>query len=96
MKFEWDEDKEKANREKHGIDFSVAALVFDDDYRIEAYDDMHSVFEDRYLTIGRVSDTVIIIAVAYTEREDAIRIISARIADKREEREYYERKGYRS
>ena len=93
MKFEWDDNKEKSNIDKHGIDFTTAALVFNDSNRIEAYDDEHSMFEDRYRTIGRIADTVIIVAVSYTERLDAIRIISARIADKREEREYYERKG---
>ena len=93
VKFEWDESKEKTNIGKHGIDFTTAALVFNDINRIEAYDVEHSIFEDRYRTIGRIADTVIIVAVSYTERLDAIRIISARIADKREEREYYDRKG---
>ena len=41
MQFDWDDEKEKSNIEKHGIDFSTAALVFGDTNRIEKYDDLH-------------------------------------------------------
>ena len=89
MLFEWDSEKEKANIKKHGLDFSTAALVFGDDNRIEWYDARHSEIEDRYITIGAISGTIIIIVLVYTERSDAIRIISARKANEREERKYY-------
>ena len=46
MKFEWDDHKEQINIQKHGIDFSTAALVFNDIYRIETYDSLHSDIED--------------------------------------------------
>ncbi|MCM1251275.1 MAG: BrnT family toxin [Clostridium sp.] len=55
MTFEYDEDKNKANIEKHGISFRSAARVFFDYDRIEFYDEENSVFEDRYDTIGDVS-----------------------------------------
>ena len=54
MKFEWDEDKNKLNYKKHGIDFETAMLVFNDLQRIEIYDVEHSINEDRYNTIGMV------------------------------------------
>ena len=81
MKFEWDEEKNKINFQKHGIDFETAMLVFNDMQRIEIYDLEHSFDEDRYNTIGMVND---VIFVVYTERKDNIRLISARIATKTE------------
>ena len=94
MLFEWDDAKEQINISKHWIDFSTAALVFSDDSRIEKYDDAHSDDEDRYITIGQVQGTMIIVMVVYTEREEAIRIISARRATKREEEAYYNAEDY--
>jgi uncharacterized DUF497 family protein len=90
MIFEWDEEKNKANVKKHGIDFETAAHVFKDKNRIEYYDIEHSVFEDRYITIGEIDEVLIVILVVYTERSDAIRIISARKATKQERRAYYD------
>ncbi len=94
MLFEWDENKEAINIEKHNIDFSTAALVFNDENRIEKYDFKHSIFEDRYITIGNICGTTVIVSVVYSPRMDAIRIISARIANTREEEEYYGKKEY--
>lgn len=89
MQFEWDEEKERINISKHGIDFSTAALVFGDNDRIEKYDDLHSAEEDRYITIGSINGMTVVVMVVYTEREEAIRIISARLATKREKEAYY-------
>ena len=89
MQFEWDEDKAALNLKKHGISFQDAALVFNDENRIEMYDAAHSVYEDRYNTIGRVDE---VLFVVYTERRALTRIISARIATPRERRMYYDRK----
>ncbi|SDB12733.1 BrnT family toxin [Butyrivibrio sp. INlla16] len=86
MDFEWDEEKEQKNIIKHGIDFSTAALVFGDDDRIEFYDEEHSLYEDRYITIGLVDD---VLTVVYTMRTDTYRIISARLATRAEQEEYY-------
>ena len=90
MDFEWDDSKEKKNIAKHGIDFSTALLVFGDDNRIEMYDKKHSELEDRFITIGAVGGLVTVLCVVYTERKNAIRIISARCATNREKEVYYE------
>ena len=89
MKFEWDDHKEQINIQKHGIDFSTAALVFNDIYRIETYDSLHSDIENRYITIGQINSITLIVMVVYTERTDVIRIISARLATTREKEAYY-------
>ncbi len=90
MQFEWDDQKDKINLAKHGIDFSTAALVFQDENRIELYDEAHSTTEDRYITIGQINGVAVIVMVVYTERDHAIRLISARRATKQEGRMYYE------
>lgn len=87
MEFEWDEIKNEKNKRNHGISFETAAFVFNDVNRIEIYDALHSkINEDRYITIGKVRK---ILYVVYTEREDKIRIISARLAEKKEKEIYY-------
>ena len=83
---EWDEEKEKINITKHGLDFTTAAKVFDDITRLEYYDKLHSIDEDRYIVIGLVHK---VLFVVYTEREDCTRIISARKATKAERSVYY-------
>ena len=88
LKFEWDENKERINIEKHGIDFSTAALVFGDNSRLEKYDNAHSTLEERYITIGQIGQALVIVVV-YTERGDAIRVISARFATRHEKEAYY-------
>ena len=88
MLFEWDEEKERSNFKKHRIHFETAKLVFNDENRIELYDEAHSGEEDRYNTIGMVDR---VLFVVYTERRNNIRIISARIATPRERSLYYDR-----
>jgi uncharacterized DUF497 family protein len=85
MYFEWDPEKDKQNREIHGISFSTAKFVFNDAERWERYDSSHSEEEDRWQTIGLVDK---VLFVAYTERGEAIRFISARKADENERRIY--------
>ena len=65
MIFEWDDSKERINITKHGIDFSTAAHVFQDENRIEFYDEAHSEYEDRYITIGQINGVAIIVMVVY-------------------------------
>lgn len=84
--FEWDEDKNIINKQKHKISFETALHVFDDPDYIEIYDFEHSKDEDRYIAIGRVGD---ILFVVFTERGDNIRMISARLATDVERRLYY-------
>lgn len=86
IKFEWHENKNFLNREKHGIDFETAAYVFKDKYYIEMYDFEHSINEDRYIAIGMVDD---LLFVVFTERGERIRLISARLATNSERRLYF-------
>ena len=89
MIFEWDENKNKLNKKKHGISFEVAVRVFLDDRRIEKIDFAHSTVEEERLNIiGRVEHLIILFVVT-AERSGKIRIISARRAEKKEEEEYY-------
>ncbi len=89
MIFEWDEKKNVANIQKHGFGFETAIHVFSDENRIEYYDEWHSDEEDRFITIGMVDNILMVIMVVYTERKDAIRLISARKATKKEKEDYY-------
>lgn len=86
-KFEWDEEKAEINFRKHKVRFETAAEVFLDENYIENYDGLHSDNEDRYKIVGEVEKILVVI---YTERGERNRIISARRADKDEEKEYYE------
>ncbi len=83
---EWDDTKNQTNIRKYGISFETAALVFADEERIEYYDRLHSVNEDRYVVIGCVQG---ILYVVYTMRGEAARLISARLATPTERRIYY-------
>lgn len=85
LQFEWDEEKNKFNLQKHGIDFSMAQYVFADPCYIELYDAAHGSEEDRYKIIGMVGKLLVVIT---PYREDAIRIISAREADMNERKIY--------
>ena len=84
--FEWDEKKNKLNQKLHGITFEDAKFVFNDPFRVILPDLYHSEKEERWLVIGIVSR---ILFVVFTERgENIIRIISARVGTKAEERLY--------
>lgn len=86
LQFEWDENKNQRNFQKHGIRFSSAAKVFDDPDRIDIYDTRHSHEEDRYITIGMTQK---VLFVVYTQRVNHVRIISARLATKWEQEVYW-------
>ena len=87
MNFEWDEQKNRVNIQKHGVDFADAAELFGSPMLI-ALDDREDYGETRWIGLGMVKTRVLV--VAYTERdEDTIRIISLRKA-LRHERERYE------
>ena len=92
--FLWDDEKARINRMKHGIRFETAALVFDDDFRMEIPDWSHSLDEERFITIGSAGDVLLVLFVVYTAREDGIRLISARKATKKERELYYAGKDY--
>lgn len=86
--FEWDEAKAGVNLAKHGVTFDEAKTVFDDPLYVDFYDPEHSVDEHRYIIIGESQHGRLLI-VAYTERDEVTRLISAREVTSTE-REAYE------
>jgi uncharacterized DUF497 family protein len=88
MEFEWDERKNQINQNKHRLSFEEAAEIFR--YPMyEMVDNRTDYGETRYIGIGR-NNQMVIITVVYTEREEVIRIISARRATNNEQILYYE------
>jgi len=88
LKFEWDENKAKINKRKHGITFEEATTAFADELSITIDDPLHSEDEDRLILIGK-SQYFNTLVVVHVERKDILRIISARKATKKE-RKFYE------
>jgi len=84
--FEWDDAKAEANRRKHKINFRAASRVFDDPLVLIEQDLAEDYGEDRFLAIGRVEG--LLMTVAFTERGERVRIISARKASNDEKRTY--------
>ena len=87
MEFEWDPDKAARNLAKHGVSFHEAGTVFGDPLAISYYDPNHSADEDRYLTFGHSSSARLLV-VSHTDRGKKTRIISARLATRKERRQY--------
>jgi uncharacterized DUF497 family protein len=85
--FEWDADKARENERKHGVTFVQASEVFHDDHSSSVEDPDHSAGEKRYLIFG-MSKQGTYLVVSYTERDDRIRLISARLMTSRERRAY--------
>ena len=83
--FEWDKDKAKINLRKHDISFNEAKTVFEDTYSLTLDDPTHSILEDRFLTIGYSSQNRLLLVV-HAERQENIRIISARRVTKHEKK----------
>ena len=96
LRFEWDRKKDAINQRKHGIAFTTAKKAFYDESRIDIPDEMHSISENRRITIGKADK---VLFVVYTERSydigNTIRLISARRANEEERRFYYEQPGFR-
>ena len=90
-RFEWDEDKAERNLRLHGVAFPEAVKVFDDAIAIEEYDAEHSTKDEaRYTRIGMSSTRLLF--VVFTVREERMRIIHARKADRIMERLYAKQK----
>ena len=87
MEFEWNEQKAKANLAKHEISFEEAQTVFDDPLYLIFADIDHSIEEKRFITMG-ASNKSRLLVVAFTDRETATRIISARKATASERKIY--------
>ena len=88
FKFEWDENKNKNNIRKHKVSFQEARTVFTS-HELTKKDDLHSQDEQRYKTIGYSTRSRLLVVI-HTDREDVIRIISARKANTLETENYYE------
>jgi uncharacterized protein len=87
MRFEWDPEEAWRNIAKHGVSFEEAATAFGDPLSITRFDPDHSHDEDRYLLLGATYAGRLVV-VAHTDDADGIRIISARLATRRERRTY--------
>jgi len=87
MSYEWDEQKRQINVKKHGVDFIDVPELFDGDVVIIP-DERFDYGENRFIVIGVLKSQVLV--VAYTERGDNIRIISARKATKNEQIYYFQ------
>lgn len=83
MRFTWDARKAELNLKKHGISFEAATTVFRDVFSATGYDPDHSIGEDRFVTFG-VSNTGQLLVVSHLDDGDLIRIISARLATRKE------------
>lgn len=92
MDFEWDEDKRRANQEKHGIDFFDARTIWAGQVLDPAAQrDVEG--EARPTALGVIGEDEIIIAVVYTVRDGILRLISARRARRDERKDYQDRFG---
>lgn len=85
MLFEWDENKARTNRAKHGVDFAIAPS-FDFANAVIGLDDSEDFGEDRLVAIGLIEVGVYV--MVYVERSDAIRVISLRKATRQEITDY--------
>ena len=86
MDYEWDETKSRQTLESRGFDFTFAARVFDDEWRLERIDRRRAYGEDRHQAIGAIDGETYF--VVFTRRPTATRIISARRAHDHEDRAY--------
>jgi len=87
LQFEWDSRKAQSNKRKHRVTFEEASTTFGEILSITIPDPAHSIGEDRFITIGTSANNNLIVVV-HTDRDDIIRIISARKATASERRQY--------
>ena len=89
MEFEWDEQKNAINVRKHGVSFEEAVTALSDSLSDTFDDPDHSAEENRFITVG-TSEKGRLLIVAHTDRDDRIRLISARELSRQERRSYEE------
>ena len=89
--FEWDETKNRINKEKHGVSFEEAKTVFFDEEALLEYDESHSDEEDRFRLLGSSSKGNILLVVHCIRKGSIIRIISSRRANLSEIKNYERR-----
>jgi len=87
LNFEWDEEKNRRNKAKHGISFEEAKVVFSDRFLWEILDERFDYREERVLSVGMTGQGLLV--VVNTQRGDNCRIVSARRATRQETDEYF-------
>ncbi len=92
MRFEWHDAKAEANLRLHGVSFDLAKTAFRDTHAIEWIDEREDYVEQRFVMLG-MANGGLLLYIAYTEREEAIRMISARRVTQYEEDEYFRLNG---
>ncbi|OGQ08354.1 MAG: hypothetical protein A3G32_03925 [Deltaproteobacteria bacterium RIFCSPLOWO2_12_FULL_40_28] len=91
IEFFWDEAKNKANQKKHGVSFEEAQSVFADEKARLLHDVDHSAEEDRFILLGiSIKLKLLVVCHCYREKDHLIRIISARKATLKEQKQYEE------
>lgn len=86
MDYEWDEAKREANLAKHGLDFILAPLIHEADFKLT----IHSPRDDesRWVDVAEVADETLVLTLVYTRRRHVIRVISLRRANRKEHQLY--------
>ncbi len=93
IKFEWNSTKAASNKKKHDVSFEEAQSVFYDEHAIQFYDPEHSKSEDRFILLGiSFKLNTLVVCHCFRREETIVRIISARKADKEEERDYWSKR----
>ena len=91
MIYEWNSAKAEQNLKKHGVSFDEASSVFKDPFALTIPDADHSLDEPRSVTMGMTSKQRLVVVV-HTDRGEAVRLISAREATRKERHDYQEAK----
>jgi uncharacterized protein len=87
VRFEWDRGKAEGNLEKHAVSFEEAITIFYEPLATSFPDPEHSLEESRFITFG-YSTRGRLLVVSHTDRGDAVRVISARVATPKERKRY--------
>jgi uncharacterized protein len=91
--FEWDPAKARANLKKHGVSFEAAVAIFHDPHALSVFDVGHDDDEERWVTLG-IAEQGRVLLVIHTfrempsDQEITVRVISARRATRKEQRQY--------
>lgn len=94
IRFEWDDNKNTINKEKHGVSFEEAQTVFYDEDALVIDDPDHSDFEERFIILGMSRKAnLLVVCHCLRQSESIIRIISSRKATTNESKQYFEMKG---
>ena len=88
MRVTWDERKEQKNIKKHKVNFTQASFILRDANRLEYFDVEHSIEENRWILIGNANGRILFVVIAETAEKDLVRIVTARKATKKEQKEY--------